>query len=354
MKTFLLLSVLLVTHCLNLCAGDNKIYFPTTNFVEIKSKPFTPEIFVGIPRDLYIIKGNLLILDAYEGKHFTSVDLKNPSYEIRIGNKGQGPHDFLRIRGVNYHSGDEVLRVFDEYSRQMSSYKVENRSVVFSESRLKHKVRLPNTTYDVVPLGNFYVANGNFDGKQFALLNEQSEIVETFGVFPGNKDAIGSGLSFYLLNQNRLVVNPQETHFAAAGFMNDHLVFYKQEGNSVKKLKEYFNYDSEATPSVDKSGNGVLYSFSENDNTMRAYIDVYATEGYLYALYLGLSQKELAEEKNHSCYILKFDWNGNLKGGFKADRLLLSVAIDEASGKLYGVTRPTGENESMLVEYNLP
>ena len=42
----------------------------------------------------------------------------------------------------------------------------------------------------------------------------------------GNKDAINTGVAFYLLNQNRLVVNPQETHFAAAGFMNDHLVFY--------------------------------------------------------------------------------------------------------------------------------
>ncbi len=328
----------------------NRLFFLESKMRNIRFSPVFPDVFIGIPRDLYIIENNLLILDEYEGKQLTLVDLQAPSNVKRIGSKGQGPNEFLRISNLSYNPVTEVVHVFDEYARRQSSYSVNNRRIFFNDANLRGKTLLANTVYNVIPLGNSFVANGNFNGKQFALLNEKSEIVEEFGVFPGNKDAINSGFAFYLLNQNRLIVNPQETHFAAAGFMNDQLVFYKKEGNSVTKLKEYFNYDTEATPTVRNQGNGNLYSFSENDNTMRAYVDVYATEKHLYALYLGLSNADLERGGNQPCYILRFDWNGKFMGGYKSDFLLMAFAVDEANKKIYAVTRPSGDSESMLVE----
>lgn len=336
----------------NLCAkaGNNRIYFPTSKIKDVSFKPILPDVFVGIPRDLYLVESNLVILDEYEGKQLTLVDLNNPSNVQRLGTKGQGPNDFLRISSLSYNPQNGILHVFDEYARRQSSYSVKERKVVFNDANLRKKTLLGNTLYNVIPFGNSFVTNGNFDGKQFALLNEKAEIVEKFGIFPGNKDAINTGVAFYLLNQNRLVVNPQETHFAAAGFMNDHLVFYGKKGNSVEKLKEYFNYDTKATPSVRNQDGGKLYAFSENENTMRAYVDVFATETHLYALYFGLSNADLERERNSSCYILKFDWNGNFVGGYKSDVLLLSFAVDEANGKIYAATRPSADSESMLVE----
>ena len=58
----------------------------------------------------------------------------------------------------------------------------------------------------------------------------------------------------------------------------------------------------------------------------------------------------MERERNSSCYILKFDWNGNFVGGYKSDVLLLSFAVDEANGKIYAATRPSADSESMLVE----
>lgn len=330
-------------------AERNRMYFSTDNIKNVRFKPVVPDIFVGIPRDLYIVENNLLILDTYEGKQLTVVDLQNLSNIKRIGNRGEGPNEFLRISNLSYNSQNKILHVFDEYARRQSSYNVKDRKVIFNDANLKKKTLLTNTTYSVIPLGSCYVANGNFNGKQFALLNERAEIIEEFGVFPGNKDAINTGLAYFLLNQNRLVVHPQETHFAAAGFMNDQLVFYKKEGNSVKKLKEYFNFDAEATPSVRNQGKGKLYGCSENENTMRAYTDVYATNDYLYVLYLGLSNADL-KKGNHPCYILKFDWKGNFIGGYKSGILLMAFAVDEVNKKIYAVTRPSDDNESMLVE----
>lgn len=331
-------------------AGNNRIYFPASKMTGVNFKPTFPNVFVGIPRDFYIVENNLMILDEYEGKQLTLVDLNKPSNVQRLGTKGQGPNDFLRISNLSYNPQNGTLHVFDEYARRQSSYSVKDRKVVFNDANLRKKTLLGNTIYNVIPFGDLFVTNGNFDGKQFALLNEKAEVVEKFGIFPGNKDAINTGVAFYLLNQNRLVVNPQETHFAAAGFMNDHLVFYVKKGDSVEKLKEYFNYDTEATPSVRDQGKGKLYGYSENENTMRAYIDVYATETHLYALYLGLSNADLQKGGNSPCYILKFDWNGNFISGYKSDVLLLSFAVDETNGKIYAATRPSIDSESILVE----
>ena len=68
---------------------DNRIYFPTSKIKDVNFKPILPDVFVGIPRDLYLVESNLVILDEYEGKQLTLVDLNNPSNVQRLGTKGQ-------------------------------------------------------------------------------------------------------------------------------------------------------------------------------------------------------------------------------------------------------------------------
>ena len=59
-------------------AGNNRIYFPASKMKGVNFKPTFPNVFVGIPRDLYIVENNLMILDEYEGKQLTLVDLNKP------------------------------------------------------------------------------------------------------------------------------------------------------------------------------------------------------------------------------------------------------------------------------------
>ena len=74
-----------------------------------------------------------------------------------------------------------------------------------------------------------------------------------------------------------------------------------------------------------KDGNQDIYSSSENDETTRTYRMLYSTKEHIYALYWGIANKDFGKT-GKVCYILKFDWNGNLKEGFKVNNLLFNFA----------------------------
>ena len=73
---------------------------------------------------------------------------------------------------------------------------------------------------------------------------------------------------------------------------------------------------------------------------------------HIYALYWGIANKDFGKT-GKVCYILKFDWNGNLKEGFKVNNLLKNIAIDEISNCIYAVTYPEDERESILMKYEM-
>ena len=51
-------------------------------------------------------------------------------------------------------------------------------------------------------LGIYFLANGCFNAKQFALLNSKADIIAEFGVFPGDNTGVEVENSFFLKNQN--------------------------------------------------------------------------------------------------------------------------------------------------------
>ena len=53
---------------------------------------------------------------------------------------------------------------------------------------------------------------------------------------------------------------------------------------------------------------------------------LYSTKEHIYALYWGIANKDFGKT-GKVCYILKFDWNGNLKEGFKVNNLLKNILI---------------------------
>ena len=70
-------------------------------------------------------------------------------------------------------------------------------------------------------------------------------------------------------------------------------------------------------------------------------------------LYIGVLPIKILGKTGKVCYILKFDWNGNLKEGFKVNNLLKNIAIDEISNCIYDVTYPEDERESILMKYEM-
>lgn len=157
---------------------------------------------------------------------------------------------------------------------------------------------------------------------------------------------------FFLKNQTTLCTNLDQSRFVAAGYFHDQLVFYRFENNKIIKVREYFSMNAKMVSRHTKDGNQDIYSSSENDETTRTYRMLYSTKEHIYALYWGIANKDFGKT-GKVCYILKFDWNGNLKEGFKVNNLLKNIAIDEISNCIYAVTYPEDERESILMKYEM-
>lgn len=334
-------------------ASNNKIMFPTKDFKTISGKQVLPELFIGQPLKMNIVDNKLLMIDKYEGKILTVVDLKNTNKIDRIAGIGEGPNEFLTIRDINYNPESNSLAFFDAMSRQISFYKINDHKIKINDNTFCRKVRFDATTaYDIIPLGDNFIANGCFDGKQFALLDSKANMIAKFGIFPGDNQGVEDGYGFFMKNQNTICTSLDQTRFAAAGFFHDQLVFYKFENNKIMKQKEYFSMDAKIISEQTKDGKQSAYSSTETDETTRTYRQLYSTQKYLYALYLGIANKDF-KKSGKICYILKFDWNGDLIEGFRINKLLKTIAVDETSNSIYAITSPEDEEDFVLMKYEM-
>ena len=343
--------LLLGYSCVN---ADNEIMFPTQNFKNLKGEQVFPELFIGQPLKMLIIKNKLYIIDRFEQKQLTVVDIEKDNEISRIANQGDGPNEFLQIRDISYNSTNNTITLVDKMDRSISFYQLENNDLKLDNSHFLSKHRFNESKYvffDIIPFNKNFIANGCFDGKQFILFDSNTMIKNTFNSYPGDNNGIQNPLGFFLKTQTQITANPSQTHFAAAGFNHDQLVFYKTDGEKMIKQKEYFNIDANLTVKTGKSSDSNFNHAKEIPNTIRAYISLYSTDKHLYALYWGIRNKDL-EKKNQICYILKFDWEGNLKEGFRMDRKLRSFAVDEKESIIYAILS-SEEEDPVLFRYKM-
>lgn len=338
------------TSCSN--AINNKIIFPTNNFNYIKGKQILPDLFIGNPLNMLLINNNLLLIDIYEDHQMTLIDTNDKNKVERIAKRGEGPNEFINIRNITYNSIDNSVCLFDGMTRSCSFYKMNNNSIKLDKNNFLKRIHFnENYPYDIIPFNNKFLSNGCFDQKQFALFDDNENSILNFGIYPGDKNGIEIGNCFFLKNQTIITTSPDQEYFAAAGVFHDQLVFYKNEKNGkLTKIKEYFSIDSKMNTNQIKDGETTQYSSSETPETTRTYRVLYPTNSFLYALYWGIQNKDI--NNNNICYILKFDWNGNLKAGFKIAQRLNTFAIDENRNCICGIAYPEDE-ECILLQYDM-
>ena len=159
--------------------------FPTKNFKTIKGKQILSDLFIGRPLKMNIVDNKLLMIDKYEGKQITMIDLINTNKIERIANIGEGPNEFLNLRDITYNSKNNSLAFFDGMLRQVSFYKINEHKIQINNNTFHRKVRFnADCPYDIVAFGDYFLANGCFNEKNFSFLNSKGYFFADFGFFP--------------------------------------------------------------------------------------------------------------------------------------------------------------------------
>lgn len=345
----ILLSCTILLFLVAGCGRNEEEQFPFEEFRKLKGHAICKELLIGRPSRLTVIDSLLIFSDKLDDRLATIANPKTGESRRAVFT-GRGPGEMMMIRRI-YRDDDSKIFLFDISTHKIISYSAdESYSELLSANTCLGETTLSfdEVPYEVIPFGDGYIANGNFDGRQFSLLDGDGHSTGYFGIYPGNNDDVGSGEAFFMKNQTLMAVKPDQSRFAAAGYSNDQLVFYKAEKSGVpQKTREYFSYDSNIKVIGNEHGTRAVHT----PETRSAYLCLYPTGKHLYASYNGRTTAEMTvPDANKDIYILKFDWDGKFIEGYVVGNID-DFAVDETAGRLYAFVYEDGDN--ILTAYDL-
>ena len=306
-RRHILLSYAILLLLIAGCGRNEEKLFPFEDFRRLEGRAVCEDMLVGRPSRLTVIDSLLIFSDKLDDRLVTIANPKSGESRRAVFT-GRGPGEMMMIRRI-YRDDDGRIFLFDINTHKIISYSADKSY----QELLSPNTRLGETAfsydevpYEVITFGDGYIANGNFDGRQFSLLDGDGRSTGYFGVYPGNNDDVGSGDAFFMKNQTLMAVKPDQSRFAAAGYSNDQLV---------------------------------------------AYLCLYPTDKYLYASYNGRTIAEMTvPDASKDIYILKFDWDGKFIEGYVVGNID-DFAVDETAGRLYAFVYEDGDN--ILTAYDL-
>ena len=348
-RRHILLSYAILLLLIAGCGRNEEKLFPFEDFRRLEGRAVCEDMLVGRPSRLTVIDSLLIFSDKLDDRLVTIANPKSGESRRAVFT-GRGPGEMMMIRRI-YRDDDGRIFLFDINTHKIISYSADKSY----QELLSPNTRLGETAfsydevpYEVITFGDGYIANGNFDGRQFSLLDGDGRSTGYFGVYPGNNDDVGSGDAFFMKNQTLMAVKPDQSRFAAAGYSNDQLVFYKAEKSGVpQKTREYFTFDADVETMTHEYGVRVIHK----PETVSAYMCLYPTDKYLYASYKGRTFEEMMNPDIEKVnYILKFDWDGKFIEGYVVGNID-DFAVDETAGRLYAFVYEDGDN--ILTAYDL-
>lgn len=340
MKKLLLLFVATSVILLNSCKQEDVNALDNwENYQKIAGTPLAgTDLFLGRPRSIAYFDGHLGLYDFYDGKIFTWIRLhdKTSWHNTTFGN---APGEFTPPLYLFKDKAPEYIKIFERSKGIYHTYRLQD-AIDGNLSASLHRDTIGISGSQAVPCGDYYVGNQMLDDKKmFYLFSPIEKTKIRFGDYPGNLKGIDDASVLDMMTQCQLCANNEGTVVVAAGYMTDMLSFYKIENSTAYLQKEYFTMDADVN--IQKDAGGI--SLIPTSNTLQTYIHLCPTESFLYALYWGTKENERKEQS----YIQVFDWDGNFVKGYHVEDRLISIAVNDDTKMMYGLT--TKEDHPIIV-----
>ena len=305
-----------------------------------------PEDSLGVVEWMACEGGNLIAFDLHSGACYTLFDAGTGAYVGRFGTIGQGPAE-IPAGCYGYLSG-KCFSVFNDQVKFVMQYSMDSLRNGHADAS---PIRL--ASYDIPDLwlsrlialnDSLFLGAGLYQSHyQYVLFDRHSRVMDkAVPVYNASDDAFNFSTR-YLANQGDLVKHPREDKFAYSLNFSSNLDFFEIDEGKLAVIRQLHWGDPDYRPSEMDLGNGYVgFSADLTESSIVGYINLAATGRYVYALY---SDKKVYESARKSKEVLVFDWDGNPVRRYALDADAYSIAVDEASGKLFAaiVKEDTGE-----------
>lgn len=316
------------------CQKEEKEYIPVepidwTDCGELVCEEITTDNYwPSYPTGMFIVNGNLIIKDEKGYQLLFHVLTEDGRLVQEFLGRGGGPEEYVASDFNAQLSDGHELEMFDTARGRLISYALDNGRFVFSRAFLPQTS--DGTIREIVNAGHYYLAmgeNGHFDDNRFLVLDTLGNTVNFMGSYP----AIHPDL---LVNAEKdLQTILYHTSFFRLSPNKQRAVFASYKGALIQFFDLSSLPDSITTRSVQLERPKKKEQIAQDhEGWVYGFEDVYTTCNHVYAIYNGetaIDNPELGQ------FILKYDWNGNLLATYKANMGLRSLAVDEASGRVF-------------------
>ena len=325
------------------CKSEKDSPWDINDFKTIQGEAFNPDIFLGSPYDLLIANRQLFILDEYDGKECSIVDLEKKSLISRVLSLGEGPGEILRPIDLAFNEEEKLLEVFERSSGKLKYFLLKGDTTLIPINETIYFKGKLSRVFRLKP--DIFVASGAFKEGTLSLYNQEGNVIREFGDYPiKNESRKNSMGTLFLTEQGHVAADPDGQYVASAKTNSDQLLFYKINERNPEKIKEYFS--AKAQVAVNETANST--HIGKTENTSFYYWDIYPTKSFLYVLYFGARAKDIDDGIVTQSYVLAFNWDGSFHKGYHIPYLLSQIAIDEIKNDLFGLTFGRTENKQLL------
>lgn len=284
---------------------------------------------IGKVRCMTLTSDSIPVVVNIQSEHvFQRLDYKKQ--EIRnYGHRGQGPDDFLFPTALSVWKND-TIGCWDINKRRYSTMElISGDSLVqFCHLFETHDSLLH---YEILPVCNEqFIATGIYNNYRLEVLDKEGHFVKGFGVCPYRNDEEFkiSGSIRSEVYQGRLAVNPSGTLLVHALLRANILSFYDIQPNGDLNLV------------TEQVGSYPDYDYNTGAMALSAkiyYLDVYATERYVYILYSGKNYKENKDKAFVGKIIKVYDRKGRHVRSLNLDIDIQVMSVSPNDSKLYAI-----------------
>ncbi|MDR2474881.1 MAG: TolB-like 6-bladed beta-propeller domain-containing protein [Bacteroidales bacterium] len=272
------------------------------------------DLFIGTGGYMIATTDHIIGIDHGGGEtFFYKQSIHTPDSIYRFGRKGQGPNDFIHPFSLQYVS-DSLICSYDVRLKRFFEILL-NPDTLPTVKSLSFDSILHFLIFKTAC--RQYVGMGIYPDAMFTLLDSSGVQIKSFAEYP-YKDATERNIDNRIramAYQGRFGTNLSCTKFVYAASSADIIYFYDIEENDIRLIKKIENRFAEYVPN--QQGTAISAPFKSTN--MRGYVDLYATDQYVYLLYSGRTYSKYKEKMFEANQLRIYDWSGNLRKEMELD-----------------------------------
>ena len=287
---------------------------------------------LGLPVEAAIVGQHVVIADLFSDSAFHAVSTENGQF-FMFGRRGSGPGEFQRVSNLDPVRGsDDQFWVYDARLNRMTLMSTS----VIDVDQDDEDPRILNFQSPAVITGPLWIDSstilslGFFSIGRMAVFDSNGILQRTVGSDPPlqSEEPPTVAQQAYLA---ALAPHPSRSKLVSATRYTSLLEIFNGDGSTSSYVDGPLQIDLNF--SVHSTVRGPAIAFGSDARV--GYLDVSATNDYIYALFSGRTDEGFPGNTNKGRFVHIFDWDGQFERALELDADVFTIVVDSVDRFLY-------------------